>query len=454
MARHHFYGLFRILLFSLCIGGSLHAQILGKYKSTADRIIAKADADSVLYSSLATMCDTYGSRLSGSESLERAIDWVVQQATKEGFHVWTEPAKVPHWIRGKESLTMTAPREKSIAMLGLGGSIPTPPEGINAEVLVVRSFDELRTRSSEAKGKIVLFNAPFIEYGKTVAYRVNGASEAARYGAVGALVRSIGPASLYTPHTGVMHYNDSMAKVPTAAISIEDAELMARMTARGQTVRVHLEMEGHYGPDQDSRNIIMELKGSEKPDEIVVMGGHIDSWDVGQGAMDDGGGCFSAWHALRTIRDLGLKPKRTIRVVFWTNEEYGTRGAEAYASAHEKEKHVLGIESDEGTFTPKGFAVEGSDAALLFYQQLSPLLEGIRATRFEAGFAGADVGPLRVKKSIPLLGLVVDTTKYFWYHHTNADTMDKLNPQELNRCAAAMAIMAYLAADIDDVPMK
>ncbi len=430
------------------------AQILAKYKQTANKIITTACADSSLYQQLGTMCDTFGSRLSGSQSLEQAIDWIVAEAKKQGYDARTEKVMVPHWVRSEESLQMTAPRLKSIAMLGLGGSIPTPKDGINAEVMVVRSFDELKQRAKEASAKIVLFNVPFTEYGKTVQYRVNGAVEAARYGAVASLVRSIGPASMYTPHTGVMHYNDSVTKIPHAAISLEDAELIARMTTRGQRVRLTLKMSCRKEPDAESRNIMFEIKGSEKPEEVVVMGGHIDSWDVGQGAMDDAGGCFAAWHGLNTIRKLGLKPKRTIRVVMWTNEENGTKGAEAYALAHAGEKHVLGIESDEGTFRPQGFQLQGSREAMLWYQNVMPLLEPINATQLTDGFAGADVGPLHAKYQTPLLGLVVDTTRYFWYHHTNADTMDKLNPLELNQCAAAMAIVAFVAADAEQTPMK
>ncbi len=457
--RHQQAALFVHFVVGLCIvlfiaSSQLSAQLIPKYKATAAKIISTACADSSLYSSLAQMCDTFGPRLSGTNSLEHAIDWVVTEARKQGYDARTENVKVPHWVRGEESITMLAPRKKNIAMLGLGGSIGTTADGIAAEVMVVSSFEELKSRSAEAHSKIVLFNVAFTEYGKTVAYRVNGAVEASRCGAVAALVRSVGPASLYTPHTGVMHYNDSVRKIPTAAITIEDAELIARFVARGEHVRLNIRMSGHMEEDADSRNVVFEIKGSEKPEEVVVMGGHIDSWDVGQGAMDDGGGCFAAWHALNTIKKLGLAPKRTIRVVFWTNEENGTKGAEAYAAAHANEKHVLGIESDEGTFRPQGFHIEGSREAFLWYQGVMPLLEPLNATKLTEGFAGADVGPLQQKYKTPLLGLVVDTTKYFWYHHTNADTMDKLNPLELNQCAAAMAIMAFVAADADQVPMK
>ncbi|MFN5867629.1 MAG: M28 family metallopeptidase [Candidatus Kapaibacterium sp.] len=442
-----------LAIMCLCFVQTSMAQDAVKYKDTARRIIATATADSSLYDRLATMCDTFGSRLSGSGSLEQAIDWIIAEARKEGYNARGEEAKVPHWVRGEESCTMISPRKKNMAMLGLGGTIATPAQGVTADVLVVSSFEELKRRAAEVPSKIVLYNVPFTEYGKTVQYRVQGAIEAARLGAVASLVRSVGPYGINTPHTGGMAYNDSVPKIPHAAITIEDAEMIHRMVKRGQKVQVTLRTSGRWEPDALSRNIVFEIPGSEKPNEVVVMGGHIDSWDVGQGAMDDGGGCFAAWHALNTIKKLGLKPKRTIRVVMFTNEENGLRGGKAYAAAHGNETHVLAIESDEGTFKPKGFHHEGSKQSLQWYQGLAPLLESIGATDVVEGFGGADIGPLNQEYGTNLLGLQVDGTRYFWYHHTHGDTMDKLNPRELNECAAAMAIMAFVAADADNPPI-
>lgn len=327
-------------------------KAIARYDAQAASIIRQARADSVLYKRLATMCDTYGSRLSGSSALEQAIDWVATEMKKDGFDtVYTESVMVPHWVRGVESAELIIPRPKNITMLGLGGSIPTPAEGISGEVLVVGSFDELKRRANEAKGKIVLFNVPFTHYGETVQYRVNGAIEAGRVGAVASLVRSVGPVSLNTPHTGAMHYNDSVVKIPHAAIALEDAEMLQRMQDRGQKPLLRLTMRCQTFPDSPSRNVIAEIRGSEKPNEVVVFGGHIDSWDVGQGAMDDGGGCFAAWHALRALKILGLRPKRTLRAVCWTNEENGLKGANKYAEnrANDIDNHVFAIESDEGT---------------------------------------------------------------------------------------------------------
>ena len=432
-------------------------SILESYRQSADAITAEALKDSTVYKRLSMMCDTYGHRLSGSKSLEQSIDWIVSMMKKDGFDtVYTEPVKVPHWVRGRESLELLAPYKKSMAMLGLGGTIATPEKGINGEVIVVHSFTELAAKSSDVKGKIVLFNVPFTKYGETVQYRVNGAVEAARYGAIASLVRSVGPSSLYTPHTGGMHYNDSITKIPHAAISIEDADMLDRQYQMGSKPKVNVYLEGKFLPDADSRNVIAEIRGSEKPNEIVVFGGHIDSWDVGQGAMDDGGGCFIAWEALRIIKKLGLKPKRTMRVCFWTNEENGLMGGKTYAQLHanELDDHVLAVESDAGTFKPKGFDFGGSEKGLEVAQEICTLLGTIDASSCDVGGGGADISPI-MEKGVPGMGLLVDDKKYFNYHHTNADMMDKLNPQELNLCTAAMAVLTYVAADMPKrIPRK
>lgn len=424
------------------------AKIAMAYSEIASRIIAATMKDSLAFERLAELCDTFGPRFSGSENLERAIDWCLAKMKTDGFDaVRTEPVMVPRWVRGKESCQLLSPRVHNIAVLGLGGSVSTPKQGITAEVLVVKDFDELEMRASDAKGKIVLFNTPFTQYGQTVRVRVLGAQRAAQVGAVASLIRSVGPFSLYSPHTGGMAYVDSIPKIPHAAISLEDAEMLARMQKRGQKIVVKLVLESQQLPDSPSRNVIAELRGSEKPDEVVVFGGHIDSWDVGQGAMDDGGGCVAAWHALKVICKLGLRPRRTLRVVFWTNEENGFRGATAYAEAHQTEKHVLAIESDAGVFKPTGFGFTGRDSVLKIIQAISHLLIPLEAHHITLGGGGADIAPL-MQQGVPGLGLQVEGSRYFWYHHTHADTIDKLNPEELNRCAAAMAIMAFVAADL------
>jgi carboxypeptidase Q len=315
----------------------------------------------------------------------------------------------------------------------------------------VTSYDDLTARAAEARGKIVLFNVPFTTYGQTVQYRSGGAVAASRAGAVASLIRSVTPYSQNTPPTGGMAYNDSVPRIPHAAITPEDADMIARMIAGGERVAVTLTMSAHMLPDAQSRNVIAELRGTTSPDEIVVMGGHIDSWDVGRGAMDDAGGVVVAWEAIRLLKELGLRPRRTIRVVGWTNEENGLRGGNAYRDAHraELERHVAAIESDAGVFKPQGFGFTGSDAAYGTVQQIGRLLQGIGAGTIQRGGGGADIGPI-MALGVPGMGLNVDGTRYFWYHHTDADTVDKLDPHDVALCVATMAVMAYVLADMPE----
>jgi carboxypeptidase Q len=435
--------------------GLLHAQtgdIGQRYHAAADRIIDSALSDSSAYRRLAELADRFGPRLSGTDNLERALDWILEEMRSDGLeNVRAEPVMVPHWVRGDESAELVEPRPRRLPMLGLGGSIGTPPEGITAEVLVVSSFADLARRTSEARGKIVLFNVPFTNYGETVQYRGRGADAASRAGAVASLIRSVTPYSQQTPHTGGMSYNDSVPRIPHEAITVEDAAMLQRMQDRGQRIVVRLKMSAHMLPDVQSRNVMAELRGTERPDEVVVIGGHIDSWDVGQGAMDDGGGSVAAWEAVRLLQRLGLRPRRTVRVVLWTNEENGLRGGTAYRDQHRTAvpNHVLAIESDGGVFKPQGFGFSGSDQAFATVQQIGRLLDRIEAGTIASGGGGADIGPL-AREGVPVMGLNVDGTRYFWYHHTDADTVDKLDPREMALCVASMAVMAYVVADLPE----
>ncbi|MDX1670804.1 MAG: M28 family metallopeptidase [Balneolaceae bacterium] len=429
------------------------SKIADTYRDAADRIIDEALADETAFETLTYFGDRFGPRLSGSKSLERSIDWLLKEMNKDGFdRIYTQKVMVPHWVRGEEHATLLSPREKDLPMLGLGGSISTPKEGIEAEVLVVGSFDELRERAAEAKGKIVLYDVPFTSYGETVQYHTQGAIEAAKAGAVASLIRSVGPYSMKTPHTGNSRYSDDVKKIPHAAITLEDAAMLHRMQEYGDKIVIRLYMEAQTLPDAESRNVIAEIRGSEKPEEIVVLGGHIDSWDVGQGVMDDAGGCLAAWEALRIIKKLGLQPKRTIRVVLWTNEENGLRGARKYKELVQKDgtldDHVLAMESDSGVFEPKGFGFSGSDDAYYMVRQVGQLLERIGAGKITRGGGGADIGPL-MREGVPGMGLRVDGSRYFWYHHSPADTIDKLDADDYNKCIATLAVMAYVVADMD-----
>ncbi len=428
------------------------------YAEAAARIRAAALADSAAYDRIAAISDAHGSRLSGSDALENAIDDILARMRADGLeNVRGQPALVPVWIRGTEAATLIGPAgETPLAILGLGGSVGTP--GIEAPVLVVSSFDELTARASEAAGRVVLFNVPFTTYGATVRYRGGGASAAARVGAVAALVRSVTPRSLSTPHTGTMRYAEGVERIPTAAVTVEAAERMQRMQDRGETPVVRLRMDAHTMPDRLSRNIIAEIRGRERPGELVVAGGHIDSWDVGQGAIDDLDGCVVAWEAVRVLRRLGLRPRRTVQVACWTNEENGSRGGEAFRDSlgTAVADVQLALESDEGVFAPRGFGYTGAAGGM---ETLRAAVEPLIRDALEAepaaqigivsGGGGADIAPL-MQAGVPGLSLNTANEDYFWYHHTEADTVDKLNPHDLARAVAATAVLMYVAAEMPE----
>ncbi len=443
----------RLILLPLLLWSAsvFSADLPKQYTNTANRLIHTATNSSFGFKRLETLCDTFGPRFTGSANLENAIDWCMKEMKKDGFeNVHGEKVKVPRWVRGKESATLLSPRRRALPMMGLGGSVGTSKEGITAEVLVVKSFEDLKTKAKQAKGKIVLFNLPFTEYRETVVVRRLGAIEASKVGAVASLIRSVGPFSMQSPHTGNMTYEEGVKKIPHAALSLEDAEMLARIQDRGEKIAIQLKMEAHNLPDGYSRNVIADIPGTEHPEQVVIVSGHIDSWDVGQGAMDDGGGCVASWEAARLMLKLGLKPKRTIRVVLWTNEENGMRGAKEYAKRHENnlQNHVLAIESDSGVFNPTGYGFLGSGKGMETIQAVGKLLNPIKAGEIKKGCRGADVLKL-ITGGVPVMHLEVDREKYFWFHHTDADTIDKLNPAEFNLCVASMAIMAFTVADLE-----
>jgi carboxypeptidase Q len=434
-------------------GADAANPIQAEYHAVAERIIAAATADSSAWDKLAELTDGFGHRLSGSTALEEAIDWIIDRMEREGLaNVRGEPVMVPHWVRGHEKVELLGPRYLDMPMLGLGMSVGTPTGGVEAAVLVVSSFDELSARADEAQGRIVLFDVPFTGYGATVQYRTNGANVASKLGAVAVLIRSVGPYGMRTPHTGTMAaYDPATPPIPAAAISMEDAAMLHRMQDRGERIVVRLEMEAHLLPDAPSRNVIGELVGRESPDEVVAIGGHIDSWDVGTGAMDDAGGVVIAWEAVRLLKQLGLTPRRTIRVVGWTNEENGGRGGAAYRDTHadELDRHVAAIESDGGTFKFTGFGFTGSDSAFAIVNRMSRLFKPLGVDSATRGGGGADIAPI-MALGVPGLGHQVDGTRYFWYHHSEADNVDKIDPAELGENVAAMAIMAYILADLPE----
>jgi carboxypeptidase Q len=422
------------------------------YRDAAARLIAAATADTAAWLRTAELTDRFGPRISGSQALEHALDWVLAQMRADGLeNVHGERAMVPHWVRGEESLDLVEPRRARLPMLGLGRSIGTAPAGITAPVLVVSDTNELKARAADVRGKIVLFDAPYVSYGETVTYRWMGAIWASRLGAVAALLRSVSPFEMRQPHTGVTHYDSTARPIPFAAVSIEDAMMLHRMQGRGQPVVVTLRMQARMLPDVPSRNVIAELRGSEHPDQVVIISGHLDSWDVGTGAMDDAGGFVAAWQALLLMKRLGLRPRRTIRLVGWTNEEYGTRGGLAYRDAHRAELagHDVAIESDGGVFRPTGFGFTGSDSARAVVRAVGLLLAPIGADTITAGGGGTDIEPI-MDLGVPGMGLNDDASRYFWYHHSEADTVDKLDPREMAKCVAAMAVMSYVLADLPE----
>ncbi|HEY0078231.1 MAG TPA: M20/M25/M40 family metallo-hydrolase [Pyrinomonadaceae bacterium] len=421
------------------------------YRDEAARIIGAALMDETAYRRLSYLTDRIGHRLSGSRQLEEAVTWAVAEMKRDGLErVRAEKVLVPRWVRGQESAELIEPVRRPLVMLGLGNSVGTPPAGIEAEAVVVTSFDQLDALAERVRGKIVVYNVPFTTYSATVTYRSRGASRAASHGAVAALVRSVGPVSLSTPHTGSLTYADDQPKIPAAALTIEDAELLARMQARGERIRLRLKMDAKFLPDAESANVVAEIRGRERPEEVVLVGGHLDSWDVGQGAHDDGGGCIAAWEVLRLLKQLKLRPRRTIRVVLFTNEENGLRGGNAYRDAYKAEagNHVLAIETDSGIFRPTGFglAQEASPQTRANVQELARLLRSIGADRIDPDGGGADIDPM-MKEGMTGMSLNVEGSRYFHYHHTPADTLDKIDRQDFSLCVAAMTVMAYVAAE-------
>ena len=438
-------------------------KLTERYRDAAGRIVGTALQDVEGWEKLTYLTTEIGPRLSGSSGLERAIEWAHATMEEEGLeNVRLQAVKVPHWVRGKESAEVLSPLEKPLGILGLGGSVGTPPEGITAPVVVVRSFDELEALGHErVEGKIVLYAVPWMSYPRNREYRDAGASRAAKLGAVTALIRSATDRSLYTPHTGGMRYEDGVPQIPAAAITLEDMAWMQRVDNRGHEVVVKLYMEAKNLPEADSANVIAEIVGSEKPEEIVVMGGHYDSWDVGQGAHDDGAACIAAWQALKILKDLGLRPRRTLRVVLWTNEENGLAGGRAYREmvGDGIDNHVAAIEMDGGAERPIGFGfgLEGVasgdmsnptyEVAFEKLQQIGRLLDGIDAGEILRGGGGADIGPL-MRDGVPGLAQRTVRERYREWHHTHADTLDKVDPQDFRKAVAMLGVMGYVLADM------
>lgn len=432
------------------------------YRDAVSTIIVAATSNAAAAASwnrLAELTDKFPARLSGSTNLANAIQWAADQMKRDGLeNVRVDKIMVPHWVRGEERGEIVAPWPQPLVLAALGGSVGTRSDGIEAEVIVVRTFAELEASGAQAKGKIVVYNVPFrtdrdpgAEYAEVVRYRVEGASRAAARGAVAALVRSVGPAAHRTPHTGSMEYAPNVPRIPVAAISAEDAVKLQRMQDRGDRIVVNMTLGAVTLPDAESGNVVGELRGRERPDEIVLVGCHLDSWDLGAGAMDDAGGCVATWEALRILRRLNMVPRRTIRLVLFTNEENGTRGGRGYRDQYAAQlgNHVLMLESDSGALPLKGWGFKGSDQARAVVTEIAGLLKTLNATQVTNRLGGADIEP-SVDKGVPGISPDVDMSRYFVIHHTPADTVDKIVPSDLARLVAAIASMTYVVADLPE----
>lgn len=440
--------------------------------ATLVRIRDAAVASDYAYRATAALADEIGPRLSGSPGAAAAVQQVAASLRALGLEVKLEPVKVPHWVRGIETATLSDWKNRApglsqkLAVTALGGSIATPKKGLTAEVIPVHDYAELTALGREKiAGRIVLFTAAFDElmaasghageaYGAAVDYRGNGASRAAALGAVAALNRSAGPIGSHQPHTGALRYAADMAKIPAAAIAAEDALLIERLAAKGP-VTMQLTLTPETLPDADSYNVVADLKGREKPEEIVVVSGHLDSWDLATGAQDDGSGVAAAMQVAATLKSLNLTPRRSIRIIAWMNEENGLMGGKTYAEAHaaEQSQHLAAIEMDYGAGHPTGFAANVPAAALPVLKPVGDALAGIGAgiVDFRLGGVGADIGPL-AKAGVPGFAPLTDGRDYFTVHHTAADTLDKINPRYLAENAAVLSVLAYALAEGEALP--
>lgn len=440
-------------------------------KQTLDemrRLQAATLASEYAYKQTGYLSNNIGPRLSGSPQAARAVEYVADEMRKQGFEVRLQKCMVPRWVRGEERASvvdfpgMAASSTQKLTVAALGGSVATPPEGLTAEIVIVSSFEELNSLGADkVRGKIVVFNYKFdtelqasgfglAAYGNAVQYRFGGAMAAARLGAVAVLVRSAGGSQNRLVHTGLMGYTDGVTKIPAGAISYEDADLLAWLAKDGR-VRVNLVLTPEKFPDVESHNVIADLKGSERPEQIVIVSGHLDSWDLGTGAIDDASGVAMSMSALVQLRRLGLKPKRTIRFIAWMDEESGGRGSAAYFEEEKKNvaNHFAAIEADLGASHPIGINFAGKSEVAAFLAPITAVLSKQGATQLQQqGGVGADITPL-TRAGVPSFAPWFDQRTYFKYHHTAADTFDKIVPRELAEGASLVAVLAYGLANLE-----
>jgi hypothetical protein len=445
--------------------------VLSGFAQAKDEVAIKKIFDTELtqgkvYPLLEYLTTSIGPRLSGSPGAAAGVEWGRHAMEMEGLDsVWLQPVMVPHWVRGQKEIARIINSKKmgtvEVNVCALGGSIGTGPSGLVANVIEVTSFDELkRLGAKNISGKLIFFNRPmdpthvhtFTAYGGAVDQRVQGASQAAKYGAVGVIVRSMSLGNEDYPHTGSVVYDTTVTKIPAVAISTKHADLLSKLLKEDKGIQFYVETHSEILDDVPSFNVVGEIKGSEYADEIILVGGHLDSWDLAQGAHDDGAGCVQSLEVLRLLNTIGYKPKRTIRAVLFMNEENGLRGAKEYArlAALKKEKHIAAIESDDGGFSPRGFSMDASAEVLAKVKGWKNLLEPYGLTDINGDGGGADVGPLKTQGT-PVFGFLPDSQRYFRYHHTKEDTFDKVDKRELELGAASMTAFVYF---IDQYGLK
>jgi carboxypeptidase Q len=447
-----------VLLFStvLFIGGNLFAQ-------KNDSLVIRNFSDDILvngkaYENLRYLCKKIGARLSGSANAQKAVEATARMLKEAGADtVYLQPCMVPHWVRGEkeQAIIQTGNTKRALKVCALGMSVGTPAAGIKASIIEVKNYDELKSLGAEkVKGKIVFFNyamrPELVEggYGDAVKYRTSGPVEAAKLGAVGVMIRSVTHALDYNPHTGTTRYNDSVKKIPAIACSTMDAEWLQALLQKEKNVQFFMKMNCRQLPDVQSYNVIGEIKGSEKPAEIITMGGHLDSWDLAEGAHDDGTGIVQAIEALRAIKASGIQPKRTIRAVMFMNEENGLRGGHAYAdfAASHNEHHIFAIESDEGGFGVKSLGIGGTPAQQEKLRSWLPLFTPYGIYGMPADGGGADIGPLRVLGTV-MSSINPESQRYFDLHHAPNDVFEAVNKRELELGAVAMTAIVYLVSE-------
>ncbi len=444
--------LFGSILF--LFAASLNAQSDSVFiRKIANEIFQHSNA----YKNLYTLTKTIGPRLSGSPQTYTSEKWGEEALRQAGAdRVYFQKAMIPHWVRGggDQAALISGKDRKNLSVIALGNSVATPAGGITAPMILIHDFEELERRKSEIKGKIVFYNHPFNvdfvflfnAYEEAVPYREDGASRAAKYGAVGTITRSMSCSTDNLPHTGAMIYNDSFPKIPTLAIGLQDADKLAAIAATQNDLNLFISTAAQTLPDTVGYNVIGEWKGSEFPDQYITVGGHLDSWDPAEGASDDGTGCVHSIEVLRALKAIGYKPKHTIRIVLFTDEENGGRGAKAYSdeARTKKEKHIFALESDGGGFTPRGYSFKGSDIQISKLKSYIPLFVPYGVTEFSMGHAGTDVEPLNEATGVMAGELMTDSQRYFDYHHAASDVFEKVNKRELELGAINMAALIYM----------